>query len=567
MGTHPIFESDFDCLTEMNESEQNESGRDDDGTDQSDSSSATTDMDSDVELDRGGLEEIIRLVRGDMSGEIPTRTRRIAQETLLNILRQRSISANFEYINQFENENEPELENKTLTDQSALEFMHHLKTRLSHSTQSKSFIHKLRRRSTHIRRRSHMQHLGSQMVPEKFLGHLKLGRRVFCGVFSPDGRSFVTATQDHIIRIINVDKVDGSEEIFETEDGRREIIPLSRRGDQVIRKRLSIGAGGWSILDLALAPDSQTGVIGGWGEAIHLFYLDNERQDTTPIALPNIYGEHQVHSAIFSCSYSPDGKRIIGGSRNGILYQFDLERAESMCHIANRKEEDVNAICYSKENPNLVFSGGDDGILTCWDSRLFGSPDSPVGYLAGHSEGVTYIDTASDGYSLLTNSKDQTIKIWDVRNFSDENSAIQQQSRISDNRNRLDYRYDQPENWGFGRVIERKPHDSSVMTLAGHRVTTTLIRARFSPQYTGSRYVYSGDSNYGYCVWDLFTGQLIVKNDFFHRMNVRDCSWHPHRPLIATSSWDETVAFWEADTFKVDDSKMESDEDEDEQDS
>merc|ERR1712235_232561 len=104
MGTHPIFESDFDCLTEMNESEQNESGRDDDGTDQSDSSSSTTDMDSDVELDRGGLEEIIRLVRGDMSGEIPTRTRRIAQETLLNILRQRSISANFEYINQFENE-------------------------------------------------------------------------------------------------------------------------------------------------------------------------------------------------------------------------------------------------------------------------------------------------------------------------------------------------------------------------------------------------------------------------------------------------------------------------------
>ena len=43
--------------------------------------------------------------------------------------------------------------------------------------------------------------------------------------------------------------------------------------------------------------------------------------------------------------------------------------------------------------------------------------------------------------------------------------------------------------------------------------------------------------------------------------------------IIATSmsnkklSWDETVAFWEADTFKVDDSKMDSDEDEDEQDS
>ena len=85
------------------------------------------------------------------------------------------------------------------------------------------------------------------------------------------------------------------------------------------------------------------------------------------------------------------------------------------------------------------------------------------------------------------------------------------------------------------KIFKLSLDDSSVMTLAGHRVTTTLIRGRFSPQYTGSRYVYSGDSNYGYCVWDLFTGQLIVKNDFFHRMNVRDCSWHPHRPLIATS--------------------------------
>ena len=79
----------------MSESGQNEIGRDED-SDQSDSnSSSTTDMDSDIELDRGGLEEIIRLVRGDMSGEIPTRTRRIAQETLLNILRQRSISGWF----------------------------------------------------------------------------------------------------------------------------------------------------------------------------------------------------------------------------------------------------------------------------------------------------------------------------------------------------------------------------------------------------------------------------------------------------------------------------------------
>ena len=71
----------------------------------------------------------------------------------------------------------------------------------------------------------------------------------------------------------------------------------------------------------------------------------------------------------------------------------------------------------------MVFSGGDDGIVTCWDSRLFGRDDSPVGYLAGHKEGITYIDTRSDGFTVLTNSKDQTIKIWDIRKFSDEAEA------------------------------------------------------------------------------------------------------------------------------------------------
>ena len=114
-----------------------------------------------------------------------------------------------------------------------------------------------------------------------------------------------------------------------------------------------------------------------------------------------------------------------------------------MTHRANNHHEDVNAVCYSRSNSNLVFSGGDDGIVTCWDSRLFGNNDSPVGYLAGHREGITYIDTKSDGYTVLTNSKDQTIKIWDIRKFSDEQEAHRYQNQISDNR--YDYRYELPD--------------------------------------------------------------------------------------------------------------------------
>ena len=43
---------------------------------------------------------------------------------------------------------------------------------------------------------------------------------------------------------------------------------------------------------------------------------------------------------------------------------FDLNQSKSSYHIGNTKREDINAVRYAHQNPNLVFSGGDDGIGT-----------------------------------------------------------------------------------------------------------------------------------------------------------------------------------------------------------
>ena len=70
------------------------------------------------------------------------------------------------------------------------------------------------------------------------------------------------------------------------------------------------------------------------------------------------------HNAIFSCQYDPTGNdKLIGGSRRGLLVLFDLTRQTSKYHIGNRKGEDINAVRYAYQNPNLIFSGGDDGIV------------------------------------------------------------------------------------------------------------------------------------------------------------------------------------------------------------
>jgi WD repeat-containing protein 23 len=35
--------------------------------------------------------------------------------------------------------------------------------------------------------------------------------------------------------------------------------------------------------------------------------------------------------------------------------------------------------------------------------------------LAGHTEGITHVDPKGDGYHVISNCKDQTIKLWDTR--------------------------------------------------------------------------------------------------------------------------------------------------------
>ena len=75
--------------------------------------------------------------------------------------------------------------------------------------------------------------------------------------------------------------------------------------------------------------------------------------------------------------------------------------------------DDVNTVAYADETSQILFSGSDDGLCKVWDRRTLGENGDvrPVGLLAGHVDGVTFIDSRGDGRHLITNSKDQSIKL------------------------------------------------------------------------------------------------------------------------------------------------------------
>lgn len=85
----------------------------------------------------------------------------------------------------------------------------------------------------------------------------------------------------------------------------------------------------------------------------------------------------------------------------------------------------MNTVAFADSTSQILYSGGDDGLCKVWDRRTLNETyPKPVGVLAGHMDGITYIDPRGDGRHLISNCKDQTIKLWDVRKFSSESAEL-----------------------------------------------------------------------------------------------------------------------------------------------
>lgn len=175
-----------------------------------------------------------------------------------------------------------------------------------------------------------------------------------------------------------------------------------------------------------------------------------------------------------------------------------------------------------------------------------------AGAFIGHTEGVTYVDSKGDGRYVLSNGKDQMMKLWDLRKMVPTEQL--DKINISHYTTGFDYRYMTYSDEDY----TPHPHDCSVVTYRGHKVLRTLIRCHFSPPgSTNSRYVYSGSEDgkvYIYNIDATLAGVIDVasgtsqsrpqdmdayaefelrRGDNAWKTCVRDVSWHPSAPILA----------------------------------
>ncbi|KAK6164736.1 hypothetical protein DH2020_001600 [Rehmannia glutinosa] len=315
-------------------------------------------------------------------------------------------------------------------------------------------------------------------------------------------------------------------------------------GGWKVRKNIHARSLRWTITDTSLSPDQRHLVYASMSPIVHIV---NVGSSTAKESLANVTEIHDgldfsspdegaYSFGIFSLKFSTDGREIVAGSSDEDIYVYDLEANKLSLRISAHTS-DVNTVCFADESGHLIYSGSDDNFCKVWDRRCFRAKGKPAGILTGHLEGITFIDSRGDGRYLISNGKDQAIKLWDIRKMSSNATCYQGYRNYEWDYRWMDY---PPQARGL-----KHPYDQSVATYKGHSVLRTLIRCYFSPEYsTGQKYIYTGSHDSCVYIYDLVSGAQVAKLQH-HKSTVRDCSWHPNYPMLVSSSWDGDVVKWE----------------------
>jgi len=168
----------------------------------------------------------------------------------------------------------------------------------------------------------------------------------------------------------------------------------------------------------------------------------------------------------------------------------------------------LTAVAFDDKAEN-VYTGGIDNLVHCWDVR---KPNTEVFRLMGHSDTITCLRLDPYGSTLLSNSMDKDLRIWDIRPFAPAQRCLK------------------------------------VLNGAQHNFEQHLIKSNWS---SDGSLVGSGSSDRMVYIWDASTRQIKYKLPG-HQGTVTEVSFHPTEPIIASSGNDGKVYLGEIEKSLVD---------------
>ncbi|KAF8313869.1 WD40 repeat-like protein [Clavulina sp. PMI_390] len=391
----------------------------------------------------------------------------------------------------------------------------------------------------------------------------------YAGQYSSDSSFYYTCTQDFRLHIY-----DTSKPTITQGNSPHAIDDSDHEYTMPVMKTINGVPGNWTITDSHLSPDNERMIYSSINTVVHMTRTRDDTNEQVAIELADRQsrtGSRQRFSSwdradsfgVYSCRFSADGQEIVAGG-SGSLFVYDLNAMRRTTRIPAH-EDDINSCCWADSSSgNILVSGSDDTFIKIWDRRSLGASAKPAGVLVGHTEGITYVSPRGDGRYVVSNGKDQTMRLWDLRKMHTNDAWEAMPRRAYGLGGSWDYR-----NGRYRRPrFDAHPKNCSIMAYRGHHVFKTLIRCHFSPdETTGGSYLYTGSADGKIHIYSLDgtivqvldrskvlplsfdpseseppletrRSQARARSDWQQRTGVvRDVSWHSREPVLMSVAW------------------------------
>ncbi|HNT78896.1 MAG TPA: WD40 repeat domain-containing protein, partial [Anaerolineae bacterium] len=199
-------------------------------------------------------------------------------------------------------------------------------------------------------------------------------------------------------------------------------------------------------------------------------------------------------------AYSPDGRRLASGGKNGAVCVWDVESGALVCAIKERGPE-VTGLVWSVDG-QLLSVAGFNGLLETWDvergTRLYTCPAGESGGVYNRTGGNVHgLARSPDGRWLATCANNRSVRLWELQDGA------------------------------AGAINE--DHEYGVVSVTWHP-TRQLIA--------------SGGTDSTVRVWNggWLSGSRVLRG---HSGHVHGVAWHPGGRQLASASDDDTVRIWD----------------------
>ncbi|KAF7351988.1 WD-REPEATS-REGION domain-containing protein [Mycena venus] len=226
-----------------------------------------------------------------------------------------------------------------------------------------------------------------------------------------------------------------------------------------------------------------------------LLSITRGQMEKWPTTIASIEGHTDT---VYSVAFSPDGKRIVSGSRDNTMCLWDAESGMAIGEPFEGHTDVVYSVAFSPDGKRIV-SGSQDNTVRVWDVESGLAIGDPF---KGHTDWVRSVAFSPDGKQIVSGSDDKTVRVWNAES-------------------------------GVAIGDPFKGHTNWVMTVA------------FSPD---SKRIVSGSRDNTMCLWDGESGVAIGDPFKGHTNTVYSVAFSPHGKRIVSGSGDNTVRLWDMES-------------------